>query len=464
MKVRLLGAAGEVTGSSYYLDTEHGGILVDFGMFQGAKMAESRNRLPSILKSNMLKAVLLTHAHLDHVGRLPLLAQTSFKGRIYATPATIDLTRLILEDSAKIQQYDAERWNRKRRKQGLDPVEPIYSIQDVQYVMSLMHPVKYDKSIEIIGGVTARFAEAGHLLGSTSIELIVRESNTGPRRVVFSGDIGPTDVPILRDAEPFDCADLVFLESTYGNRNHRPLDDTIKELEAVVKNAAERKGKILMPAFAVGRTQLMIYLMGSMFRRGIVPKFPVFVDSPMAVEATKIFARYRDIMDEDIQQLIREAPNREDLKTVKMVVTPKESMALNDIEGPCLIMAGSGMCNAGRILHHLKLNLPDPNTSVIIVGYQAEGSLGRTLVDGKRKEVQIFGKRIPVNASVHSLGGFSAHADQNGLLKWLDNMIDCRPRVVLTHGENEPRLALAEIIQQRYDIVPELPAYEDVIE
>lgn len=463
MKVKLYGAAGEVTGSSYLVLTENGGILVDFGMFQGGRMAESRNKVPSSLDAAKLKAILLTHAHLDHVGRLPFLAQTAFEGPIYATPATIELARLILEDAAKIQRYDAERWNRKRLKQRLQPVKPLFDEEDVERIMSLMQPVEYDKPVQIIEGVTARFAEAGHLLGSTSIELVVTETE-GRRRVVFSGDLGPHGSPILRDSEPFDHADLVFLESTYGNRNHRPLDETVKEFETIIKNAVARRGKILIPTFAVGRAQLLIFLLARMFREGTVPKFPVYLDSPMAVKATEIFSRYSDLMDAEVMEMIKDHPISEDLSTLEMVVTAQDSMKLNDISGPCLIMAGSGMCNAGRILHHLKNNLSDPNTAVVIVGFQADGSLGRTLVEGPQREVQIFGKRIKVNASVHSLGGFSAHADQAGLLKWFDEMAGDRPRVVLTHGENKARTAFAEILQERYDIVPEMPSLEDVID
>ncbi len=465
MKVKVYGAAGEVTGSAYLVMAEQGNLLVDFGMFQGGRMAESRNKMPPDLNIGMLKAVLLTHAHLDHVGRLPFLAQTSYDGPIFATRATIDITRLILEDAAKIQRYDAERWNRKRKKQGLDPVEPIFDDEDVERVLGLMQPVDYDTPVQVMDGITARFAEAGHLLGSTSIEVVVDEKNHGSRRVVFSGDLGPNGVPLLQDSEPFSAADLVFLESTYGNRNHRDLDATIAEFESIVKEAVARKGKILMPTFAVGRAQLIIFLLGHMFRKGVVPKFPVYLDSPMAIEATKIFGDYLHLMDEDFHALIKEKPLREDLDQLEMTVTAQDSMKLNDVSGPCLIMAGSGMANAGRILHHFKLNLPKPDTYVIIVGYQADGSLGRTLVDGPPREVSIFGKRVQVQAKVHSLGGFSAHADQNGLLEWVDQMAsNDKTRIVLTHGENTPRTALAELIQERYNIVPELPGLEDVID
>lgn len=464
MKVRLYGAAGEVTGSAYEVQTENGNLLVDFGMFQGGRMAEARNRVPSTLNISKLKAVLVTHAHLDHVGRLPLLVKAGYDGPIYATPATIDLTELILYDAAKIQRYDNERWNRKRKKQGLQPVEPLFDEEDVADVLRLMQPVKYDTSMEIIPGVKAEFHLAGHLLGSTSIELLVSESGQRLRRVVFSGDLGPNGSLILRDSKPFDCANLVFLESTYGNRMHRPLDDTVREFEAIVKNVYERGGKMLVPTFAVGRAQLMLFLLARMFRNGVVPKFPVYLDSPMAVRATEIFSKYQDLMDEEVQEMISDHPIQEDLSSLKMVVSAKESMALNEQEGPCMIMAGAGMCNAGRILHHLKWNLPSPNTAVVVVGYQADGSLGRQLVDGPPREVSIFGKRVQVNASVHSLGGFSAHADQAGLLKWLDHMADCKPDVVLTHGENKARMPLAEIIQERYNTVPQLPGFEDVID
>lgn len=463
MKVRLYGAAGEVTGSAYEVQTEAGNLLVDFGMFQGGKMVEARNRMPSTLNTSDLRAILLTHAHLDHVGRLPLIAKTDFDGPIYATPATIDLAELILRDAAKIQRYDNERWNRKRKKQGLQPVDPLFDEQDVDKILSLMKAVDYDKPVPIIDGVEAMFHLAGHLLGSTSIELTIIEGGS-PKRVVFSGDLGPNDIPILRDSVPFDCATMVFLESTYGNRLHRPLDDTVKEFEAIVKTVVERGGKMLVPTFAVGRAQLMLFLLARMFRRGDVPKFPVYLDSPMAIRATEIFGQHKDLMDKEVQEMLAEHPIADDLSSLTMTQTADESKALNEVNGPCMIMAGSGMCNAGRILHHLKFNLPNPNTAVLIVGFQADGSLGRQLVEGTSREVSIFGKRIPVKASVHTMGGFSAHADQAGLLKWFDHMAGCRPKVVLTHGENKAREVLAGLIQERYDLVPEMPGYEEVVE
>lgn len=464
MKIRLYGAAGEVTGSAYEVQTRTGNLLVDFGMFQGGKMLEARNRMPSTLAIDKLKAVLLTHAHLDHVGRLPLLPKAGWEGPIYATPATIDLAELILRDAAKIQRYDNERWNRKRKRQGLQPVEPLFDELDVEAADGLMQPVEYATSTPIIEGVTATFHSAGHLLGSTSIELIVREPNEKTRRVVFSGDLGPSEIPILREPDPFDCANLVFLESTYGNRLHRPLDATVEEFETIVKDVYAKGGKMLVPTFAVGRAQLMLFLLARMFRRGDVPKFPVYLDSPMAVRATEIFGKYRELMDEEVRAMINESPIENDLSSLTMVLSAKDSMALNHEEGPCMIMAGSGMANAGRILHHLKWNLPNPKTAVLIVGFQADGSLGRQLVEGPPKEVSIFGKRIKVGASVHAMGGFSAHADQAELLNWLESMVDCRPEVVLTHGENKARTALAELIQQRFNIVPQMPGFEDIID
>ncbi|MBC8003431.1 MAG: MBL fold metallo-hydrolase [Opitutaceae bacterium] len=462
MKITMFGAAGEVTGSAYCVETVQARLLVDFGMFQGVDHAEDRNRVPKELKADRLDAVVLTHAHLDHVGRLPLLVKAGYQGPIYCTPATIDLTGLILRDSAKVQQQDIARLNRRRERDGKPPVEPLYQLQDVEALLRLLKPVSYQQSVKVAPGVQARFVEAGHMLGSASIELVLEEHGH-KRTVVFSGDVGQKGTPILKDFETFQKANLVFLESTYGDRDHKSLAATMAEFEDIVKGCVARQGKMLVPTFAVGRAQLLVYLLTLMFRNKVVPKFPVYVDSPMAIEATKIYQNHPELMDEQYTELNADRALAADMSSIHATVTAEESKALNAPCGPCLVMAGAGMCNAGRIVHHLRHNLPNPQTSVIIVGFQSDGSLGRQLVDG-RKEVFIFGERVAVNARIHTLGGFSAHAGQSDLLRWFNTMSQSRPRVVLTHGEARGREPLAALIKSRYLINAELPMFGDVIE
>jgi metallo-beta-lactamase family protein len=311
-------------------------------------------------------------------------------------------------------------------------------------------------------GIQAIWAESGHMLGSASIQLIVEDEGK-KKTIVFSGDLGPRSAPILKEYEPFRQADLVFLESTYGDRDHRPFGETVEEFARIVKETVNTGGKILVPTFAVGRAQLLMLLLGQMFRKKQVRPFPIFLDSPMAIKATNIYASHKELFDDETLKYVSQKPLREDLKSLTLCETAEQSKKINDQPGPCLVMAGAGMCNAGRILHHLKANLWKPETHVLIVGYQGDGSLGRRLVDGE-KMVSIFGEKIAVKAQVHTLGGFSAHAGQTDLLTWLHAIAPSKPRVVLTHGENEPRKILAQKIQQRYKLKPLLPDLNETVE
>lgn len=455
MKITLHGAAGEVTGSAYQVQSRQASVLVDFGLFQGRELAENANRVPSQVKVNELDAVILTHGHLDHTGRLPLLAKQGYAGPIFGTPATLEITKLILEDSAKIQEQDAERQNRKRAALGKPPVEPFYTVADVANIVSLFRPLPYTESVNVAPGINVRLFEAGHLLGSASIEMTVEDSGV-KRVIVFSGDIGPVHSPILQEPACLSRGDLVFMESTYGDRDHRSLEETVAEFRQLVKAAVAQKGKILVPTFAVGRAQVMMFHLANMFREKIVPPFPVVLDSPMAIEATRLHARHPELFDEEMRGMAGKEEFLQHMSSLQLSQTADDSRALNDLPGPCLILAGAGMCNAGRILHHLRHNLSKPGTVVLIVGYQVPGSLGRQLVDGA-KEVSIFGDKIPVQAAVHGLGGFSAHAGQSDLLKWLQCLAPRHPRVVLTHGEDRGREPLAALIEKRFRIKAELP-------
>jgi len=462
MKITVVGAAGgEVTGSAYYVQTGESAVLVDCGLFQGGKKSEALNRPPTGPKQK-LDAILLTHSHLDHTGRLPLITQRGHRVPVFATPASIEMTSLILRDSARIQAGDALRQNRKRERAGEPPVEPLYTEKDAEAVIQCLEPVPYQKPVTVAPGIQAIWAESGHMLGSASIQLIV-EHQGRRKQIVFSGDLGPRGVPILRDFEPFQHADLLFLESTYGDHDHRPFDETVEEFVSLVRDAVEHGGKILVPTFAVGRAQLLTGLLGWMFRKKKVRPFPIFLDSPMAIQATNIYTRHRELFDDQMIKFLREKPLRADLKTMKLCATADDSKKINDQPGPCLVMAGAGMCNAGRILHHLKANLWKPETRVLIVGYQSDGSLGRQLVNGE-KLVSIHGEKIAVKARVHTLGGFSAHAGQTDLLNWFSVIAPSKPKVVLTHGEDKPRAALARLIRQKFKLTSRLPDMGETIE
>jgi metallo-beta-lactamase family protein len=463
MKIKLVGASGgEVTGSAYVVRTDRATILVDAGMFQGGRESEAKNRLPAGVKPGEIDAVLLTHAHLDHTGRLPLLFKHGFAGPVYATAATIDLAELIMKDSARIQSQDAERKTRKAAKNDLPPVEPLYEPEDLEPFRSLARTVQFQKPTEVADGITARWVEAGHMLGSGCIELTVEEDGR-KKVVVFSGDLGPTTLPLIRQFQTFKEADAVFLESTYGDRVHRPYAQTVAEFERIVKQVAQGTGKILVPTFAIGRSQQMLYHLAIMFLRKDIRPFTVFLDSPMALEATKIYRKYPDLFDDELVAWQKKGLLPLNRSIFKPSVTANDSKKINDVPGPCVVLAGAGMCNAGRILHHLKFNLDNPTTHVLIVGFQGHGSLGRRLVDG-HKVVTIFGERIPVRASIHTLNGFSGHADQGELLNWFSTLAPAKPRVILTHGEDRGRGTLAKLIQQKFKLSPVLPKQGDVVE
>lgn len=464
MSIRLSfhGAAGDVTGSAYLLETSSARILIDFGMFQGGREMRKLNILPDAIQVGKLNSVLVTHAHLDHTGRLPMLSNAGFQGPVFATEATIDLTGLILRDSAFVQEQDLNRINRKRKRAGEPPLEALYNIQDVEKFLGLMKPVEYGRFVEVAEGIQARYVEAGHILGSASIQLKIQDGER-TRTMVFSGDIGQSAMPLLQDPEGFDSAEIVVMESTYGDRDHKSLRETEDEFEAIVKEVYKKDGKMLVPVFAVGRTQLILYLLSEMFCDGTVPQFPIYVDSPMAIEATKIYRNHVELFDKEFHELRRCRPILKEKSSFIPTPTAKDSIKLNKEKGPCLIMAGSGMCTAGRILHHLKQNLWRPEAHVIIVGFQSYGSLGRRIVD-RDETVKIHGEKIAVKANVHTLGGFSAHAGQTALMNWFKPLTKCKPRVFLTHGEDRGRDPLAKLISEKHGLTVEKPLLGDVVE
>jgi metallo-beta-lactamase family protein len=463
MKIQLLGAAGgEVTGSAYVIQTDRANIMVDCGLFQGSKKVENSNRLPSRGPLQKLSAVVLTHAHLDHTGRLPLLTRFDYRGPIHATQATIEVAELILRDSAFLQGEEAKRQSRRQGRTGTQAIEPLYTAKDVDRVMGLMRPMRYNHPTTVAPGISVRAAEAGHVLGSASLELTIEEGGK-KRVVVFSGDIGPRGAALHKDPVPFERADLVFLESTYGDKDHPTLAATAAEAREQIKATIEAKGRVLVPVFAVGRTQLLLYLLAGAFQRKKLTPFPIFLDSPMAIRATALYRKHPELFDEEALAMRRSGELATQLRTVKACTKAADSMALAKRGGPFLVMAGSGMCTGGRILHHMKNHLGDPSTLVLMVGYQSRGSLGRKLVDGE-PSVRIRGEVVKVRARVHTFGGLSGHAGQSDLLAWIGTLAPSKPRIVLTHGEDPQRTTLARLIRAKYGLGSELPDYRETIE
>ncbi len=463
MKIKIFGAAGgEVTGSTYLIETERSMVLVDAGMFQGGRQSEIKNKLPKGARPDKINAILLTHGHLDHTGRVPLFIKYGYNGPVYGTRETIELADIILQDSARLQAADAMRQNRKAWRKNEPVIEALYNLEHVEYMKELTRAITFEKSVKITEDITARWIEAGHMLGSGSIEVTVTEKGR-KKIVVFSGDLGPLTLPMLRPYKQFTKADLVFLESTYGDRDHKPYQETLDEFERIVSEAYHSGGKMLVPSFAIGRAQQIVYHLAEMFYNKVVPSFPVYLDSPMGLKAFDVYKNHQDLLDDEYLELKRRGVYPLNKKVFKPSPSAESSKALNEVNGPCMIIAGAGMCNGGRILHHLFHNLEDSNTHVIIVGYQSEGSIGRRLVE-KVPTISIFGQKKQVRAQVHTLGGFSAHAGQTDLVNWFSTIVPSKPRLVLTHGEDGPRMALAEKIRSKYRITATLPKLGDAIE
>jgi len=461
MKITLCGAAGTVTGSGYLVETGDATVLVEFGMFQGHRITDKHNRDLGPVEPENLDAVLLTHAHLDHTGRLPLLGMHGYRGPVYGTPATHDFAELILRDSAHLQESDAARHSRRAVRAGRPPVEPLYKLEDVERVVPLFDEIRYGEEKAIAKGVTVRLVDAGHILGSASVEMTL-ESGGEKKIVVFSGDVGPRGVPFLRDPVRLDRADLVFLESTYGGREHRSLTDTVGEFHEILADALENDAKVLIPTFAIGRAQQILYHLAEMIRTNDLGEFPIYLDSPMAIEATRLYGKHQHLFDKEAKALVRQNQFEEDLRNLKFLETADQSRQLNDDTSPGIVLAGAGMCNGGRILHHFKHHLWRRDTRVVFVGYQAPGTLGHELVKGA-DSVRIYGDRVRVNARIHTLGGFSAHAGQTELVEWVEPLVQKGAAVVLTHGENDARNALARKLAEQFTVEARLPRKGEVV-
>ena len=458
MKLTFLGASGTVTGSCYLLETSRARILLECGQIQGKRDEEERNRTPLPLDIERIDAVVLSHAHIDHSGRLPLLSRQGFSGPIFTHDATRALCEVMLYDSAYLHEKDAEWENRKRARKGLPSVQPLYARADAERVMAQFESVPYAERREIAPGIEIRLSDAGHILGAAIVELWLEDRDM-KRKIVFSGDLGYRHAPVMNDPATVAEADLVMLESTYGNRDHRPFDSTIDELSNIFHAAAESGGNVLIPAFAVGRTQDLLYLMSTHYDDWQLAKWRVFLDSPMAIAATGIYSHYRHLYRTELFSSGQDWPKLPNFSATR---SSAESMAINRIDSGAIIIAGSGMCTGGRILHHLKHNVWRPSCHVIMIGFQAHGTLGRKLVD-KAPRIRLWQETIKVQAEIHTVGGLSAHADQSGLVEWYGHF-NKRPPVYLVHGEDKARRALAARLRIEFGVQARLPALGDRID
>lgn len=460
MHIQFLGAVRTVTGSMHLITVNGTRILMECGLYQGRR-AESfeRNRHPPF-DATQIDLLVLSHAHIDHSGNIPLLVKNGFKGPIFATPGTRDLCAIMLRDAGHIHESDAQYLNKKRRRQGLPPIEPLYTQEDATRSLAHFVSIGYDRPFPIAPGVTLTYRDAGHILGSAMVCLDVKE-NGASRRLLFTGDLGRVGLPILRDPYIPQDVDILLIESTYGDRLHGPMDENTTRLRDIVNEANRRGGKVIIPAFSVGRTQNIVYTLHQLLDDDEIPELPVFVDSPLSVNATEVFLLHPECYDQETHQFLLETGSRNPFSfpTIHYVREVEQSKAINTLHGPAVIISASGMCETGRILHHLKNNIEDRRTQIVIVGWQAPDTLGRRLVE-KQARVKIFGDEYVRRADVEVIGGFSAHADRDELLAWFKQVQGPRLRhVFVVHGEEAASNAVAQSISELgvpHVLVPEL--------
>ncbi len=463
MKLHFLGANRQVTGSRYCLEVGGSKVMIDCGMFQERKF-QHRNWEPSKIPPGEIAAMLLTHVHIDHSGLIPCLVRDGFRGPIYATPPSVVLAELMLRDAAKIQVEDANYKKRRHEREGREgpyPDVPLYTEVEVEQTLPLLREVKYTTPIQVTDSIRVTFHDAGHILGSAMLEVEAVENGT-TRRILFSGDIGQWGKPIVRDPTLFRQADYVVMESTYGDRDHEDGGDVGEQLANVIHDTMSRGGNVVIPTFAVERAQELMYYISQLVHDDRIPNMPIFLDSPMAIDVTEIFRRFSDYF--DMETWLRTISDSPPLRFpgLKLCRTVAESQAINKIKTPSIIMSTSGMCHAGRIKHHLRLNIGRPECCILFVGYQGQGTLGRQIKDGN-EEVRIHGKTWPVRAQIAQIYGFSGHADRSDLLRWLGNLQQPPRRVFLTHGEEEGARALAGHIggQMQWPVI--VPDYQEVV-
>ncbi len=461
-QLSFLGATRTVTGSSYLLEAGGARVLVDCGLFQGPRMDE-RNRQPFAFDPASLTAVLLTHAHIDHAGMLPCLVRDGFKGKIYTHKATADLCGVLLPDSAHIQETTQEWANRRQRRHGVEPLPPLYTLADAEATLKLLAGVDYERPFDLPGTeLRVNFRDAGHILGSASVEVLFGPAERR-EKIVFSGDLGNSPAPILEDPSPLAEADYVLIESTYGHRMHEDNATRERLLADLISSTVRRGGNVVIPSFSVGRTQELLYALDGLQRERKIPVVPIYVDSPMAISATEVFKRHPECFDDELMAKLDRGDDPFRLANLRLTRTSDESRAINAQRSPSIILSANGMCTAGRILHHLRHNLWRPESTILFVGFQGEGTLGRAIRDGVRS-IGLMGEKVAVRARVESIGGFSAHADQAGLTRWLFAQERPPRRVFVVHGEVKSAYGLRDVIEQRWPGVAYVPAFRQTVQ
>ncbi len=459
VRVSCLGGVGGVTGSCYLIESPKGAkVLVDCGLFQGGRQSENKNWEDWGFNPGEIDILFLTHAHIDHSGRIPKLVKDGFRGNIITSPPTAELCEIMLRDSAHIQEMDAEWRTRKNKRQKKPEVLPLYTMKDAEESLRLLSPVERDQMIDSAPGMKARMRNAGHILGSSILELWIKENGESVK-IVFSGDLGKNDQLIVKDPHEVFDADYLFIESTYGNRLHRSFEESVDELLEAIRFSVSHGEKIIIPAFAVERTQEILYVLGKFQRDGLLPDIPVYLDSPLAIKATEIFRKNKKYYDEEAQAIVKGGDDPFDMPNLQFTPKTEESIAINEKSGSAIVISANGMCTAGRIKHHLKHNLWRDGASIVIVGYQAEGTTGRKIVDGA-KQVKIFRENVSVRAKAFTIGGFSAHADQEDLLHWISHF-ESEPQVFVVHGEQSASEVLAEKIGERFKLKAHIPKWKE---
>ena len=463
MKLNFFGAAKNVTGSCYYLEANGMRLLVDCGLYQERDL-KARNWADFPVPADTIDAVLLTHAHLDHCGRLPKLVKEGFSGTVFATSATAEIANIIMLDSAHIQEEDIKHKKRRHERSGKKspfPYEPLYTMEDAEKVNTLFNKAKYNTKVPIGEGVTAEFREAGHVFGSSSIRLEVEQGGE-TRSILFSGDVGRWDLPIMRDPFQYEHADYVLIESTYGDRVHEDVADIPGELERVINETHKAGGNVVIPSFALERTQELLYHLNNLLNEDRIPHLVAFVDSPMAIKVTEVFKKHPELFDEETMAQVRAGDKPCDFPGLTMSQTVDQSKSINHIKGTAIIIAGSGMCTGGRIKHHLKNNIDRPESTILFVGYQAVGTLGRIILD-KPESVRIFGEEHLIKARIERISGFSAHADQNELFRWISSIKEPPRKVFITHGEESQATAFQEFLTDKTGWTCVVPEYEQEV-
>lgn len=465
MKITFLGAVGSVTGSNFLVEGAGKTFLVDCGLYQGQLKEEERNYDAFAYNPEEIDFMLLTHAHIDHSGRIPKLYNDGFRKPIYATKATCDLCKIMLPDSGHIQEMEMEWKNRKRMREGKEPLNPLYTAEDAIKSLEIFKPIKYNEIVDIDENITVRFNDAGHILGSSIIEVWITE-NGKTEKAVFTGDIGNNDIPLLASPTMIETADYLIMESTYGNRLHMKNDGKAELFLNIVSSTILQGGTVVIPSFAVGRTQEILYELNKIKdgtddsefinKYNVLMNTPVYVDSPLAISATEIFKQNEDLFDDDVKEAIERGDNPLEFDGLKFTRTAEESKGLNESNEPCIIISASGMCDVGRIKHHLKHNLWNPKSTILFVGYQAPGTLGRSIVNGAKK-VKIFGEEIAVNARIEYIEGYSGHADQEWLLNFVYSFFTKPKQIILVHGEEDSQNVLKEKLEETTNIPVTIP-------